>query len=152
MKAKINLDIVSIQGDGFHVFFYGKINDTSVRLLIDTGASKTVLDKAFVNTLKDTATHINDTPATGLGGSGIETEVANIAKFEIDNLILESIDMAVIDLSHVNQMYESIGIENINGVLGGDILMNYNAVIQYKKRSLKLSLKKSNKNKSTKPV
>ena len=78
--------------------------------------------------------------------------MANIAKFEIDNLILESIDMAVIDLSHVNQMYESIGIENINGVLGGDILMNYNAVIQYKKRSLKLSLKKSNKNKSTKPV
>ena len=48
----------------------------------------------------------------------------------------------MLDLSHVNQSYEQIGLKPIDGVLGSDVLLKYNAVIDYEKKILKLKFKK----------
>jgi len=45
---------------------------------------------------------------------------------------------AVLDLAHVNKSYERLEIEAIDGVLGGDILNDYKAVIDYDKKELVL--------------
>ena len=42
----------------------------------------------------------------------------------------------ILDLMHVNQSYEKLDLAPIDGVIGGDILTDYNAVIDYKKMEL----------------
>ena len=44
------------------------------------------------------------------------------------------------NLDHVNSAFESMGLEKVDGVIGADILTNYNAIIDYK--NLTLYLKK----------
>jgi hypothetical protein len=45
----------------------------------------------------------------------------------------------VLDLSTINIAYRQLGHSDVLGVLGGDILMKYKAVIDYRKQELKLS-------------
>ena len=149
MKTKIKLQLVSIQGDGYHLFFNVKVNGTNARFLIDTGASKSVLDKAFVNTLQSVTIQSSERLTTGLGSSTMESEFTIIESLKIGKLEINNIHVAVIDLSHVNQTYHSIGLPELNGVLGGDLLNDYKAVINYNDR--KLVMKKSKKKKSKTP-
>jgi len=51
-------------------------------------------------------------------------------------------EAVLLDLSHVNKSYEQIGLKQIEGVLGSDILLKYNAIIDYPKKELRLTYKK----------
>ena len=42
---EIPINIISIEGDGFHLIAGGRINDKVARFVVDTGASRTVFDK-----------------------------------------------------------------------------------------------------------
>jgi predicted aspartyl protease len=147
VKAKIKLQLVSIQGDGYHLFFNVKVNGIEARFLIDTGASKTVLDKAFVNTLQSVTINSSERLTAGLGTSTLESEFAEIASLKMGKLEVNNINVAVIDLSHVNQTYSSIGLPQLNGVLGGDLLSEYKATINYNEQKLVLKKSKKAKNK-----
>ena len=46
----------------------------------------------------------------------------------------------MLDLSAVSEMYQSVGFKPIQGILGGDFLRQYQAVINY--QTLELTLKK----------
>ncbi|MNL62848.1 hypothetical protein D3C87_1869130 [compost metagenome] len=49
---------------------------------------------------------------------------------------------AVLDLSSINYAYEQMNLQPVIGVIGGDILGRYGAVIDYKKKTLKLLKRK----------
>lgn len=135
----IPLYIIPIQDDGYHVFLEAKVNDQKVIMLLDTGASRTVFD---LETIKKIHTGIemeeNEDRATGLGTNSVENFVAVIDSFEIGELKIKSFETGVLDLSHVNQSYQKIDISPIAGVLGSEILMRFDAVINYKKKILNL--------------
>lgn len=142
-KHKIKLLIQDIAGDGCHVFIVALVNDQTARLLIDTGASKTVLDKTFVMSL-DPKVNLEQSEelSTGFGAGNIPSEFASIIKFEVGDMTVNDITVAVLDLYHVNETYQKIGLPTLHGVVGGDLLLKHNAVIDYKKETLKLTSKK----------
>jgi len=135
----IPLYILSIQDDGYHVFLEVKINGIKVFMLLDTGASRTVLDMA---TLKKIHSGIvmeeNEDKATGLGSDDVENFVAALNTLEIGSLKISDYEVGVLDLTHVNASYAKINIPPVAGVFGSDILMAYNAIINYKKKTLRL--------------
>jgi hypothetical protein len=47
------------------------------------------------------------------------------------------------DMNHINELYQKVSDYKICGLLGSDFLLKYNAVIDYKRRVLKLSDQKS---------
>ena len=42
---EIPINIINIEGDGFHIVTEGHINGKAARFVVDTGASRTVFDK-----------------------------------------------------------------------------------------------------------
>ena len=150
---KIPIEVVSFQEDGFHLFVKGKLGEHSLRLLIDTGASKTVLDKKFLSeTFPDLKMEQNELPATGAGTNTIQTEIAEISDFFLGNgdkknstSPLQNFPVAVLDLQHVNDTYSKIGQQSIHGVIGSDLLVHFHTVINLKKKTLKLNLDKKQK-------
>jgi hypothetical protein len=61
----------------------------------------------------------------------MESHTLTIPQLKIGDLTIEDFETAVLDLSMINTAYESLEVGPIIGVIGGDILMNYKAVISY---------------------
>ncbi|MBK7570590.1 MAG: hypothetical protein IPI10_02835 [Bacteroidetes bacterium] len=70
------------------------------------------------------------------------TSSTSLSNFNIGELKIEHFHAILLDLSHVNASYEKMGYSQIDGVLGSDVLNEYNAIIDYKKRKITLSKKK----------
>ncbi len=139
-SVEIPLYIVAIQSDGFHVFLEVKLNGQKVFMLLDTGASRTVFDLETIKQIHDgIELEENEDKATGLGTDSVKNFVAIIEKLEIGEIKLKKYEAGIIDLSHVNASYSRIDIPPIAGVLGSDLLMNFNAVINYGKKIVKLN-------------
>jgi len=139
-KYKINIIIEEIEKSNFHLFIELKIEKKKVRLLLDTGASKTVFDKKKVlRFVKEKNIKKNESKSVGLGVSEVETKIVKLKNLKIGKLKINKMEVAVLDLNHVNQTYAQIKLHEIDGVLGSDFLMKYKAVINYEKGTLSLN-------------
>ena len=135
----IPLEILPIREEGFHIFIRIKIFGTEVRMLLDTGASRTVFDSTTVKGISaDLEWEENEDKATGLGSNTVDNFVAIIDKMEIGTFIMEDYQVGVLDLAHVNESYGKMGAEPIAGVLGSDVLVKYKAVIDLEKEMVML--------------
>lgn len=137
--TKLNLEVLSIEGDGFHLYINAKINGLKANLLVDTGASKTVFDKSRIVNFSDENKLVElDKLSTGLGTDSMRGHMIDIDEIKLGNIKVKNYQGLALDLSHVNASYDKMGIKPIDGVLGSDILHQYNAIIDYKKQELTL--------------
>jgi hypothetical protein len=142
-KCRVNvpLEILNLHDDGFHLLVEVVVFNKAFKAVVDTGASRTVLDKTTVEEYIDKETLLlSDKLSTGLGTNTMESYILTIPHFEIGNLNIPGFETAVLDLSSINQAYGQVYDEPIIGVVGGDILMRYGAVIDYKKSELGFAL------------
>ena len=117
-----------------------KINNKAARLILDTGASKTVFDKHKINRfVKQDRFEKNEHLSTGLGTDNMESHTVTIKKLRIGKLLIENFKLILLDLKHIGNSYEQMGLPSIDGVLGGDILLQYGAVIDYRKQKITFS-------------
>lgn len=141
MKVEVPINILIIEEDGFHLQINIFINDKPARLLIDTGASKTVFDiNSIGEFIEDVKPQIQDALSTGLGTNTMQSHKANICHFKIGQLDVYDFDAVLLDLSHVNQSYSQLGLPAIQGVLGGDLLHKFKAVISYEEKNITFNL------------
>lgn len=146
MISTIPFKILNIDGEGFHLMLKLKINGKSANVIIDTGASKTVLDKERIKSfVKEKNFDTHDKLSSGLGTNSMESQFTTIKKIQIGDIIITDYKAVLLDLSHVNNSYEQVGLKAVEGVLGSDILLEYKAVIDYEKKTLKLRSASSKK-------
>ena len=144
MITAIPLKINSIQQHGYHVMLKVKINRKTARMVLDTGASQTVMDRQRVhNFVAEREFEKNEALSTGLGTNSMESHIARIRKIQLGKLILKDASLLLLDLSLVNQSYEQLGMKPIDGIIGADILVKFRAVIDLNKKILKLTISKS---------
>jgi hypothetical protein len=143
MISTIPFKILNIDGEGFHLMIKIKINNKVSNLIIDTGASKTVFDKHRIkNFVSEKKFDTHDKLSSGLGTNSMESQLVTLKKIKIGEVEILNYHTILLDLSHVNKSYEQIGLKPVDGVLGSDVLLKYNAVIDYEKKILKLKFKK----------
>lgn len=143
MLCKIPFELVSIEADGVHLILQAKINNKPCRLLIDTGASRTVFDQNRISLfVEKPEMQENQHRSTGLGTSDMKSHIITLESLEIGCLHLQNYTSVVIDMVHINQSFEAYGLQTIDGVIGGDILLNYKAEIDYRKQELRLRFPK----------
>jgi len=136
--TEIPIQILEIESEGYHMMVQGLINGKPASFLIDTGASRTVFDQEAIKVyLPKPKFEENEKLSTGLGTNSMRSQVTVIKRISFGDLVIKNYMAIVIDLQHVHQSYSMLGLPEINGVLGGDILNSYKAVINYKKKKLK---------------
>ncbi|MCW3103054.1 MAG: putative aspartyl protease [Bacteroidetes bacterium] len=146
MTSTIPFKILSLDSEGYHLMIKVKINGKAANLILDTGASKTVLDKTRVaKFVKESDFKTHDKLSSGLGTNTMESQTTVLKKLKIGEVEITDYTTVLLDLSHVNASYEQIGLKQVEGVLGSDILMQYKAVIDYEKKVLKLKFTKVKK-------
>ena len=135
------LQIIDLQEDGVHPLINVTIGGKQFVLVLDTGASKTAFDQSLLLKANDKLTvTMSDRLSTGLGTNTMASSTVIINDLYIGSLLIDKFEAAVLDLSTINIAYGQLGHPEVLGVLGGDILMKYKAVIDYGKGSLILKI------------
>ncbi len=139
MATRIKLDVFSLDKDGYHIRLKMLLNGKEAHFILDTGASRTVLDKNVVlEFLPGVDLMEHDATTSGVGSNDLESFSAVIKKIEIGSLVIRKYHCAILDLTHVNMAYQMVGRPKVHGVLGGDILKKYKAKINYETKTLTL--------------
>ena len=104
--------------------------------VVDTGASKSVVDRSFAsNFVHDESA---GAMATGLGKELIETSNGMISDFQLGGIRFEPLQVAIVDLHHINDEYSKYSDKRIAGLLGSDFFFRERAIIDYEDRSISL--------------
>ena len=141
MTIIVPLQIIDLHDDGFHPLVNVSVYGKTFTLVLDTGASKTAFDHAMLSGAGDNASiKSSDRLSTGLGTNNMASSTALISDMLIGDLQVAEFEVAVLDLSSINIAYRQLNHPEVLGVLGGDILMRYKAVIDYGKRTIKFKV------------
>ena len=136
---EIPINIISIEGDGFHLIAEGCINGKTARFVVDTGASRTVFDKdKILNYINNPEFSEKEGISAGIGGTDISSFIFDIEELSFGELKIKDYQAVAMDLSNVNDSYAMIKLPPIDGVLGGDLLVKYKAVISYRLKKIRL--------------
>ncbi len=139
IKSVLPIEFIEIELGNYHLFVYVKIGRKKVRLLLDTGASKTAFDSTKILEIEHAQSNEElEMHSVGLGSSKVHTQLKEIKTIKLGEIKLHKTEVAVLDLSHVNIAYNTLGLQSITGVLGSDILVKLKAILDLNKKELKL--------------
>ena len=139
MTITVPLQIIDLHEDGFHPLVGVTIFNKPFILVLDTGASKTAFDQTMLlQASEDASIQSSDRLSTGLGTNSMVSSTTIISDMQIGALNISAFEVAVLDRSTINIAYRQLNHPEVLGVLGGDILMKYKAVIDYGKSVMKL--------------
>ena len=145
MPSFVPIEITAIEDDGFHLMVHVHVNNIPARMLLDTGASRSVFDKDRIGRFfegSDPVLEENEQKSTGLGTRDMESQALYLEEVRIGELVIRKYPAVVLDMSHVNHSYEELGLEPIDGVIGSDILMKYAGKIDYGRQTLRINKRK----------
>lgn len=137
-RKTVQLSCSAIMDNGFHFFVEVKINGNQAKMIIDTGASRSIINKSALEDLgieqEDLSVDMQD--AKGIGKEVLESALVTLKTFDIEGVALNDLEVGVIDIDHINEAYQEMNIQPISGVLGNDFLKDKKAVIDFEKETL----------------
>ncbi|WP_421940736.1 aspartyl protease family protein [Pedobacter sp.] len=134
----IPLKLINLQDDGFHLLVEVVVFKQKHFAVIDTGASRSVFDKALIEE------HLSETLQTSeeINAATLFTTTttiqATIPELKIGKLKIKNYETVAFDLQSVSETYQQFGHPPISSIIGGDILWEYKAIIDYDKMELLL--------------
>jgi hypothetical protein len=137
---EVPLQLLDIEGEGFHVMVEGSIHGKEAHFLIDTGASRSVFDPKTISTFIDDLTFEKKEGLTaGVGSSDLESATFQIDVFSLGALEILNYEAVALDLENIHEMYAKLGLPQIDGIIGGDLLKRHKAVINYRCKKMRLT-------------
>ncbi len=138
------IQLMLIEDDGVHLLVEAKAGRRKVRLIVDTGASRTVFDKTRMEELfPNQEIQQSNALTTGLGTNSFPGATAKLSSLRLGDLKINNLPVLVLDLSHVNASYVALGFEPFDGVLGSDLMLEYNALIDFQASMLHFNIEES---------
>jgi len=113
-----------------HLCLIAEINGIFATLILDTGAGVTILESKRAEKFQLDFS-ISENSATGAGGSNLTLSTSTIKELKIADFFVENYEVYLMNLDHVNNAFLQMGLEEVDGVIGADILTNNNAIIDY---------------------
>lgn len=113
-----------------HYQAMAQVDGQRLSLIIDSGASTSILDNASAVRL-GLSLRRSRTRVSGLGAPAQRALSATLDDVRLGALRLDSLPVVVLDLSHVNQSLRDEGIDLADGVIGADLLAERRAVFDF---------------------
>lgn len=137
MKYTFTCKLVSLDSNGFHLLvpvFVPNCNNDGF-FIIDSGASKSVIDDSILENIKHTVIEQDSIESSHLTDM-IEGKIVSLDLLCIQNVEFKDFEALSMPLQHVNSIYSRFIDKPIWGLIGGDFLKRYKAVISYKSNTI----------------
>ena len=132
---RIPLEILKINV-GYQILCRLTIKNKEYRFLLDTGASQTMFDIKKYKEISDEDKIDNNFNSSGFGGVNIKSSYIKINEMKLGDIIIKDYDMMLIDFDNFNSHFKINGYPLVDGIIGGDILYKYFALIDYENREM----------------
>ena len=137
---EIPIQLLDVEGEGFHIMVKGLIHGKEANFLIDTGASRSVFDPKTISSFIDNLQFEKKEGLTaGVGSSDLESATFRIDVFSLGDMEIHDYEAVALDLENIHEMYDKLGLPHIDGIIGGDLLRRHKAIINYKNKKLRLT-------------
>ena len=137
---EVPIQLLDIEGEGFHIMVNGMIHGKEAHFLIDTGASRSVFDpKTIATFIDDIAFEKKEGLTAGVGSSDLESATFVIDTFSIGGMEIIDYEGVALDLDNIHELYAKLGLPHIDGIVGGDLLRRHKMIINYKNKKLRLT-------------
>lgn len=141
---QLPIQLLDIEGEGFHVMIQGRINGKEARFLVDTGASRSVFDPKVITRFIEQPEFVKKEGITaGFGGSDLESSTFIIDSLAFGNIELRHYEAVAIDMEEIHESYRKLGLPTIDGILGGDLLYRLKATLNYRLRKIRFTAPRS---------
>jgi predicted aspartyl protease len=140
MKPTIPFVVQEIESSSYHPIISGSINGTTISLILDTGASRTVIDSALTTDLPAVENHNQETFAAGINAQKMEVRHVEIPSITFGKIKFSNLNAFSTDLSAISNLYEQMAGMKIHGLIGCDFLEQHKATIDFGKRVIKLGV------------
>lgn len=114
-----------------HLTVEARLNDVAGTFILDTGAGRTVVDRAAQSRFDEGRATVAGGQATGAGGSGLAIAALPGNRLRIGNYRDDAFTVHFLALDHVNAAFANRGEAPVAGVLGADVFERGGAVIDY---------------------
>jgi predicted aspartyl protease len=113
-----------------HLSVVTKVNNVMGRFILDTGSSSTIIDRRHKKKFR-LITQNTQKIAKTAGGSQLKMQISYDNIMELGELKLRNVRISLVNLNHINYSFQQMGMLQLDGILGSDILENRKAVIDY---------------------
>ena len=120
-----------------HLIIKAKINGIEGRFILDTGASNSCVALEYENHF-NIASSDSETTAAGAGAVGMKTKISFANMLQISRWKNKNFSIVILDLSHVNKALQNYKVKPVNGIIGADLLITNQAIIDYANKILYL--------------
>jgi hypothetical protein len=114
-----------------------EINGVKGEFILDTGASNSCVGFESIELFKLKANN-SKTKAAGAGATGMMTQLASKNHLKMGTWICDNFSLVIFDLSHVNEALSQHKAKEVHGIIGADVLLQGDAVIDYSSKYLYL--------------
>ena len=120
-----------------HLVIKGRINGELGNFILDTGASNSCVGFDVVEQFK---LHALDsmTLAAGAGATDMVTKVSHANELMLGRWKTNGFEIVIFDLTHVNTALKQHKSKPVDGIIGADILIKGEAIIDYSTQTLYL--------------
>jgi hypothetical protein len=119
-----------------------ELNGFPIRLVVDTGASHTCLDRSAVKKClcstpgisgvsSEKESSFGSDTVMGLGGRRLKHAFCRVESLKFGDLVIRDYQVVAVRLSNINRMLRWIGMEPIDGLLGCDVLSRYRVQMDF---------------------
>ncbi len=127
-----------------HLELDAEINGVKGRFILDTGASNSCVGLDLIERFK-LVSEESEVKAAGAGATDMETHKSGNNSLKIGKWKANDCDLVLFDLTHVNTALKQHDADEVDGIIGADILELGKAFIDYNKRALYLKKLKKKK-------
>lgn len=127
-----------------HLELDAEINGVKGRFILDTGASNSCVGLDLIERFK-LVSEESEVKAAGAGATDMETHKSGNNSLKIGKWKANDCDLVLFDLMHVNTALKQHDADEVDGIIGADILELGKAFIDYNKKALYLKKLKKKK-------
>lgn len=134
MPKSIPFKLVELEPESYHILVDATIKGEPVKLILDSGASRSVLDQIYDS--GERIEGISDTVAVGFMSENVKIELAAIPSLLVAGVKFADFPIALADLSSLRELYKNITGLSVAGMLGCDFLVQNVSSINFRTKKI----------------
>lgn len=136
MPNVIPFKTIELDSNSFHPILTGRVGDKELTLILDTGASRTVLGKHITEGYPIVQNEISEAFAAGVNAQTMEVELIEIPELTIGDCTFNNMLVFSTNLNGISDLYQKMAGISIDGLIGCDFMVKYKATINFKMRKI----------------
>jgi len=145
MNKEIPFTLKELESNSFHPIVLGSINGVAMNFIVDTGASRTVIDESFAKDIEIIKSESEEPFAAGINAEKLEVQQVEIPILELGKINFIKMSVFTTDLSGISELYEKMVGLTIGGLLGCDFFKKHQAIVNFKDSIIQINTTHKNK-------